>query len=227
MSGDNDGMDRREFLGKGNVRKLAGSYAKMAKDRFAATMDVMSGEPQKPVIDQVAQRQAMRQRPMVPLVRPPGAIEERAFLEGCTKCGDCKVACPHDAIREAPPGFREAAGTPIIIAIQNPCLMCPDTPCITACEPGVLRLQPPLKIATARIKERACIATAEEPCTLCEEHCPIADVISFRDEDGIPEVDAEACTGCGICQWACPAPHNAIVIEPLVNRPGLPPPAAD
>ena len=29
-----------------------------------------------------------------------------------------------------------------------------------------------------------------------------------------PEVEAEVCTGCGLCTFGCPTPDPAIVIEP-------------
>ncbi|MFQ6046807.1 MAG: 4Fe-4S binding protein, partial [Gemmatimonadales bacterium] len=35
-------------------------------------------------------------------VRPPGAIEEVAFLAACTRCGDCIDVCPVKAIVKAP-----------------------------------------------------------------------------------------------------------------------------
>jgi ferredoxin-type protein NapG len=30
---------------------------------------------------------------------------------------------------------------------------------------------------------------------------------------------AEACTGCGVCQFVCPAPHNAVLLMPVPERP--------
>ena len=84
------------------------------------------------------------------MLRPPGAVEEEAFLAGCTLCQACIEVCPHDAIRPAPLRFRRAAQTPMIDPIQQPCWMCDDVPCIKACEPQVLRLDVPMKMATAQ-----------------------------------------------------------------------------
>lgn len=220
-------MHRRDFLSKAHVRNLASGYAKQMKQRWQGTYQLLSGDIPEPapVVDQAAIAERLRHKPLVPFVRPPGAVAEADFLAGCTRCGECAAACPYDAIREAPPGFREAAGTPIIIAIQNPCQMCPDTPCIPVCEPGVLRLEPPYHIATAKIRGIACISSVEEPCTVCSEACPIEGVIVLVE--GRPQVDVDGCTGCGICQSVCPAPRNAIIIEPRADRPPMPVAEAD
>lgn len=158
-----------------------------------------------------------------PVIRIPGAIEESQFLSKCTRCGDCITACPHDAIVIAPPSYREAAGSPMINPADEPCLMCEDFPCITACPEEVLL---PLetgtkhKIADARILDYNCLngsGRAAEACTICVEQCPELGAIVV--ENGMPHVDNFKCTGCGICHYACPAPTNAIAMMPLQQRP--------
>ena len=62
--------------------------------------------------------------------RPPGAVEEPAFLAGCTRCGDCVKVCPPQAIVLAPDIHGSAAGTPMIDSMTAPCVMCDDPPCI-------------------------------------------------------------------------------------------------
>lgn len=158
-------------------------------------------------------------RRTIPLLRPPGAIEEHAFLAGCTRCGDCATACPHDAIHPAPPRFREAAGTPTFDPIGSPCLMCESMPCIAACEPGVLSHAAGVRMGTARIDPQVCLAHLGTGCTACVEQCPVPGAIAL--EGGrLPAIDEETCTGCGVCQHVCPAPHNAVAIMPTLVRPG-------
>ncbi len=162
---------------------------------------------------------AEKPRPAFPVLRPPGAVAESAFLAGCTRCGDCIRACPHQAIRLAPERLRSAAGTPIIDPAEQPCLMCPDTPCITACTPGVLRRAadaPVPAIGVARISTVDCLAHQGSTCTTCSERCPVEGAIQLTR--GRPQVAADACTGCGICHYVCPAPRNAVLIMPR-NRP--------
>lgn len=158
-----------------------------------------------------------------PIHRPPGAIEESAFLVECTRCGACIEACPHDAIVLAPARYRGAAGTPMIDAASAPCRMCPDTPCIAACEPGVLRgdLGPRgLVMGEARIHADDCLAHAGSFCTVCSEQCPVPGAIEVRE--GRPRIIAEVCTGCGVCHHVCPAPINAVMLLPASTRPPRP-----
>ena len=95
--------------------------------------------------------------------------------------------------------------TPFIEPIRQACVMCSDTPCISACEPGVLRMELPLTMATARIDTEACLPYQGQPCQLCVDHCPVKGAIS-QDEVGRPQINADACTGCGVCLQVCPAP---------------------
>ena len=73
-------------------------------------------------------------------LRPPGAVHEAEFLGLCTAGNDCIIACPKQAIRKAGDEFGEQqAGKPMILPETNPCWLCKDLPCITACETGALR----------------------------------------------------------------------------------------
>jgi polyferredoxin len=51
------------------------------------------------------------------VIRPPGAVEERAFLERCIRCAECMKVCPNNALH---PAFLESGvegiWTPILIA---------------------------------------------------------------------------------------------------------------
>lgn len=153
-----------------------------------------------------------------PLLRPPHAVAEPLFLSGCTRCRACLEACPHGAIVPAPARFRAAAGTPMIDPITQPCLLCEDTPCVTACEPKVLRSDLPLRMGTARINVVTCLAHLGSFCSVCAEHCPVEGAIEVRG--GRPTIDARACIGCGVCQHVCPAPENAVLLTPEAARPG-------
>ena len=160
---------------------------------------------------------AIGRRFTLPVHRPPGAVEERSFLAGCTRCGECINACPVGAIVLAPAKFREAAGTPMIDPHRSPCVMCPDTPCITACEPAVLRADRPLRMGVAWIQTMACLAHTGTFCTVCSERCPVEGAIELRA--GKPRIREDVCSGCGVCASVCPAPVNAIVVMPLADRP--------
>ncbi len=151
------------------------------------------------------------------LLRPPGAVAEADFLEACTRCGDCRTACPHDVIREAPARAREAEGTPIIDPMLEPCRMCEDFPCIAACEPRALRPEAPAALGTARVSPLDCLNRISTPCSVCVERCPVPGAIEMLGD--LPDVNERLCTGCGVCQHVCPAPQNAILLLPNVDRP--------
>lgn len=153
----------------------------------------------------------------LPIHRPPGAVDEVTFLSGCTRCNECISACPVGAIVHAPARFREAAGTPMIDVHASACIMCEDTPCITACKPGVLNADQPRKMGVAWIQTMACLAHTGSFCTVCSERCPVPGTIDVVA--GRPTIRADVCTGCGVCASVCPAPTNAIVVMPLADRP--------
>lgn len=152
----------------------------------------------------------------IPVFRPPGAIEESQFLAGCTRCNACAAACPHQAIVQAPNRLRGLQGTPILDPDSQPCLMCEDTPCISACEPGVLSNAAPKIMGTARVTEHLCLAHHGTICTVCSERCPVEGAIEVAD--GKPTIAGDVCTGCGVCRYVCPAPENAILLMPMFAR---------
>lgn len=156
-------------------------------------------------------------RRTIPVLRPPGAIDEPSFLAGCTRCELCMQACPHDAIVHAPAQLREAAGTPMIDADRQPCLMCADFPCIAACEPKVLTSLVPAMMGTARITAHLCLPHHGTSCTVCSEQCPVENAIVITE--GKPTVNEVTCSGCGVCRSVCPAPENAILLMPTFIRP--------
>ncbi|MBT8483964.1 MAG: 4Fe-4S dicluster domain-containing protein [Phycisphaerales bacterium] len=163
--------------------------------------------------------------------RPPGAVDEARFVAECTRCGDCIDACPVDAIRLADDRAGPAAGTPVIEPMVSACVMCDDLPCIASCEPGVLSPTAPVKMGTASIRAPYCLAHQGTFCTVCVERCPVDGALQLVDNR--PVIDAETCTGCGVCQYVCPAPYNAVLILPRTDRlgsagdpdPESPPPA--
>ena len=142
--------------------------------------------------------------------RPPHAVPESEFVAGCTKCDACIQACPPHAIYRAPESEGQLAGFPIIDPESQPCLMCDDLPCVPACEAGVLRFDAPVAMALAKVDTVACLAFNGTVCTVCAEHCPVENALTM--EAGKPVIHDDICTGCGVCQYVCPAPGNAIIL---------------
>lgn len=63
----------------------------------------------------------------------------------------------------------------------------------------------------AIIQGRHCLALTSF-CAACVERCP--EVGAMAVQNGMPQVIAAVCTGCGICQQVCPAPTNAVLMVP-------------
>jgi MauM/NapG family ferredoxin protein len=172
------------------------------------------------------------------LLRPPGALDELEFLTKCTRCDKCMPACPENAILIAPPSAGLALKTPYLDPRSVPCFLCTSLPCIAACEDGAL-IWPKRTLAggtvidgpravhmgTARVKQTRCVTwetvdRGARACRICVDRCPYPEealrISEPREGEtiGHPVVDAEICTGCGICVFACPAEPTAIIVEP-------------
>lgn len=150
-------------------------------------------------------------------IRPPGAIEEVAFLTTCTRCQECVQQCPYHAIQRMPADAGVAARTPFIDPATESCHLCPDTPCISACPSGALK---PIAIENIRmgravVNPEQCITYHDRVCTLCFDACPLPESAITIDEDFHPKV-LPNCTGCGMCQKRCPEMPSAIrVLSPF------------
>ncbi|HDY87239.1 MAG TPA: 4Fe-4S dicluster domain-containing protein [bacterium] len=151
---------------------------------------------------------------VIPLHRPPGAVDdELEFLSNCTRCDLCIEACPHKALTRADAKFGAAVGTPMIVPEDNPCYMCADYPCIAVCPEPALSLENSLVMGTAHIINSKCYAHAGQICDYCYDSCPLKDEAIIMDNKK-PMVFEKNCTGCGLCEYYCPVPGNAILIIP-------------
>ncbi len=167
------------------------------------------------------------ERPDPSLIRPPGALEEAAFLARCVKCGACMKVCPTNGLQPASleQGL-EALWTPMLVPKAGWCeFNC--TLCGQVCPTGAIqRLTQEQKHATkiglAMFDKNRCLPWAHAtPCIVCEEHCPthtksiwFEDVV-VKDRNGQevplkqPRVDLKICIGCGICVTKCPIQDQA------------------
>ncbi|NUQ35196.1 MAG: 4Fe-4S dicluster domain-containing protein [Planctomycetaceae bacterium] len=165
--------------------------------------------------------------------RPPGATHEAEFLDMCSRCRRCVDVCPEhclfvagdansltrvkldDVTRTRALGV--AAGTPVMFPNARACTLCGD--CVDACPSGALLPTPRefVRIGLAAIKARTCIAFGEEHCTRCHDACPVTpNAVTFPGGyyGSSPEVDTDACTGCGQCVPVCPTSPKSIEVFP-------------
>jgi NAD-dependent dihydropyrimidine dehydrogenase PreA subunit len=138
----------------------------------------------------------------------------------------------------AAPSAGLALKKPYIDPRSVPCFLCTTRPCIAECDDGAL-VWPTLKMAngseiegpkalrmgTARVKPGQCgtwdtLEREARACRICVDRCPYPEeALRIVDADdggsvGHPVADADVCTGCGPCVFACPAEPAAIIVEP-------------
>lgn len=147
-------------------------------------------------------------------VRPPGALREADFLGACVRCGLCVQACPYDTLHLADLAQPVAVGTPYFVARQTACAMCETIPCVQACPTDALALfdirAADMGVASLSTPERCYSYTGVAYCDSCYQACPIKGS-AIRMKHGRtprggsfqPAVDADRCTGCGMCEAAC------------------------
>lgn len=137
-------------------------------------------------------------------IRPPGSFDEKFFPAMCIRCGQCIRACPAKCLQQV--GISDsigAWGTPEIIPRKKGCILCQN--CGKICPTCAIQVvdQDLIKIGTARIYEDMCLVwTHQKECLVCLEYCPVQAI--YLDQKDRPVVNAEICTGCGLCEENCP-----------------------
>lgn len=164
------------------------------------------------------------------LVRPPGAPKERDVLALCSRCGQCMKTCPTNVLQ---PSLAKAG----VLGVFTPemdyrigycewsCAECGRVCPTGAIVPLALERKHETIIGRAYIDRDRCIPWADgKTCLVCQELCPLPDkaiVINeaaVRTPDGRavrlgrPEVIAEKCIGCGLCEYNCPVPHESAIV---------------
>ena len=155
------------------------------------------------------------------LLRPPGALPEAEFLETCHRCGNCVKNCPANAIFPlAESAQPDLANTPYIDPDEQPCVICDSLACMYVCPSGALQpvYAEDIKIGLAVFNGETCLRTKEVACTYCIDTCPIGEDAIHLTAGGVVEVIESGCTGCGVCQYACPTAPKSIVVEPHIAR---------
>lgn len=156
------------------------------------------------------------------LIRPPGSLEEKEFLQRCVKCGECMKVCITNGLQ---PTLLEAGAegiwSPMLVPrigyCEYRCTLCGQVCPTGAIKKLTLDEKSKVKLGLAMIDKGRCLPWAHAtPCIMCEEVCPTPkksiwfEKVQVRDRKGRvltlqqPRVDLELCIGCGICETKCP-----------------------
>lgn len=150
------------------------------------------------------------------LLRPPGALPEPEFLEKCHRCGNCVKNCPANAIFPLPPTHGALDNTPYIDPNEQPCVICDSLACMHVCPSGALQTvyAEDINIGLAVFNAETCLRSKDIACTYCLDTCPIGEDAIWLSTDNSIHISEAGCTGCGVCQYACPTVPKSIIVEP-------------
>lgn len=139
------------------------------------------------------------------ILRPPGSLDETAFLSACIRCTRCVDACEAQCIRLFGPEAGTLHATPYIPARDKGCTLC--LACGEACPTGAIepleRMQD-ARMGVAEIDERLCLSlNGRGICGACFTVCPLRGRAITQDMRNAPVVHPDACVGCGLCEEIC------------------------
>jgi MauM/NapG family ferredoxin protein len=163
------------------------------------------------------------------LIRPPGALTEKDFLERCVRCGECMKVCVTNGLQ---PTLVEAGTEGMFSPILVPrtgycefnCTMCGQVCPTGAIEKKSVEDKREIHIGTAFFNKNLCMPYAKGvPCLVCEEMCPLHDkAIKLREVEVLnqqnepvtlmqPYIIENLCIGCGTCEFNCPLTGTSAV----------------
>jgi ferredoxin len=166
-------------------------------------------------------------------IRPPGSVPEEPFLDLCIRCEQCIKVCPGPVLQAAgwEHGF-EALWTPVAVfphaGCHQDCNFCTQVCPTGAIQPLTLADKRRFLIGLAVVDTATCLPhRGERDCQFCFDECNAAGYCAIEmrpiqlatgpvpegafspeeiEQMGrilAPFVKAEACVGCGLCEYRC------------------------
>lgn len=156
-------------------------------------------------------------------IMPPCTVSRERFEQRCTACQLCISRCPQHILKPALREYGvEGLMLPTVSYERGWCR--PDCNlCSTLCPTEAIRPLPIAqkrkdKMGWANFNSRHCVTQTDDvECGLCARRCP-EHAITLVEKNGhkVPRVQVSLCTGCGACEYYCPARPKAIYVEGLM-----------
>jgi ferredoxin-type protein NapF len=148
--------------------------------------------------------QAKRQKP---LGRPPPWHQDQPLQSHCIGCSQpCVTACEVGIIQIHPQDHR-LKGLPYLDFTSSGCTFC--RACVEVCPIEIVIKDPTPRIGKLALNRGSCIAWNDIICMSCSNRCDYKAITTQHQRR--PNVDAQTCTGCGMCVAACPVQALNIV----------------
>jgi ferredoxin len=157
-----------------------------------------------------------------PVVSPPGSLSVDRFNNACTACTLCVGVCPTHVLQ--PSLFEYGIGGFLQPRMDFhsgfcnfDCTACGDVCPTGAIMPLTVDEKHVTQIGVVKFEMENCVVyTDNTSCGACSEHCPTraCDMVPYKGELTIPQVDQDTCIGCGACEYICPTrPYRAIYVD--------------
>ena len=188
---------RQAQMTYGRERSAAGEIARTGISRRGFVAAAVSGIAAVPIV-RAAGLADSGWNPAV--VRPPGALAEKEFLDRCLKCGQCMRVCPTNVVQPASlEAGLEGLWTPILnfragtSGCQLNCVACGNVCPTAALRPlnldeklgrGQFADAGPIRMGTAFVDRGRCLPwSMDVPCIVCQENCPVSPKAIYVHEE--------------------------------------------
>lgn len=156
-------------------------------------------------------------------IMPPGTVSRQRFHSLCISCHLCVSHCPSHILK---PAVREYGWEGVLhptVSYENGWCRPDCNICGQVCPTGAIKPLPVAqkrgdKLGWANFNSKTCITQTDDvECGNCARHCPHK-AINLVEKNGhkVPQVIVSRCTGCGACEYYCPARPKAIYVEGLM-----------
>ncbi len=156
-------------------------------------------------------------------IMPPATVARDRFLSRCTACQACVAQCPEHILKPALKEYGAEGFMAPTVSYENGWCRPDCNRCAEVCPTGAIRLLPLAqkrqdKMGWANFNSRTCITQTDGvECGICARRCPHK-AITLVEKNGrkVPRVQVARCTGCGACEYYCPARPKAVYVEGLM-----------